>query len=167
MRISFAADPAHQRPVRQECDTPRRILHALHLDRRQIQQRLANALRFFRVSLPLLRKLNGRVRLRSGHNRECHRYQGRATACRSRCRSSRRSRDSCTRPVHRTQSKSCFGDAAESYRRSHSPSRNRPCRESPLRWCRHSQRPARAAAVDRVASRVHLPAFSSYKEAAL
>ena len=41
-------------------------------DRRQIQQSLANALRFFRVSLSVLGKLNRLVRLRSGDDSERH-----------------------------------------------------------------------------------------------
>src|SRR5258708_4486395 len=58
-----------------------------------------------------------------------------ATACRSRYRSSRRSRDSCTQPVHRRWSMSSYEDAAEPGRPSDSPTRSTP----PQEWLRESR----------------------------
>src|SRR5258708_7405628 len=71
-----------------------------------------------------------------------------ATACRSRYRSSRRSRDSCTQPVHRRWSMSCYEDAAEPGRHSDSPTRSNPPQEWLRESRRHSPHPARAAVED-------------------
>src|SRR5208283_3807777 len=68
----FVADPAYQRGMWNKCNATRYIFTALDLDRRQIEQRLANAQRFFRVGLPLLGELNRRVWLGGRDDGQSH-----------------------------------------------------------------------------------------------
>src|ERR1022692_66189 len=67
------ADPSHQRGMRQKREASRRVFHTLHLDGREIQQSLANALRFLGVGLTFLGKLNWGVGLSGGDDGEGHR----------------------------------------------------------------------------------------------
>src|ERR1039457_7162402 len=71
----LVADPVHQRSLRQKRDTPRGIAYTLHLDRRKIQQGLANMLRLFWIRLSLLGQLNRRVWLSGGNNGQRHRSE--------------------------------------------------------------------------------------------
>lgn len=68
MRISLSLIQPISVACDRNYDAPRRIFHTLHFNRREIEQRFANALQFLGIRLTLSGKLYGLVWLGRGGN---------------------------------------------------------------------------------------------------